>query len=347
MAKAYLCAMQQGRPFVRRALQVLVSLCLGGSILWWMYRGFSAEEFGVALSHSIDWTWMIASLPFGIMACWLRAMRWRQLMQPLGLEPRRHVTSAAIFIGYAASLVLPRVGEVLRCGVLKRFEGASFSQGVGTVVTERAIDSLLLILLATATMLSQLDIFTTFFTETGMGLQPLLLRFTPTGWGVTAVCLLAIAALGIYMLRRLKLFSKMRDKVGGLRSGIMSIRGVDNKPLFWCYSVGIWAAYYLHFYVAFFCFEPTACLSPTAALVAFVVGSFAVLVPTPNGAGAWHFATKTVLVLYGVSQAPAAVFVLVVHTVQTLLVALLGLYALVALQFTTPINTNIIRQQNS
>ena len=48
------------------------------------------------------------------------------------------------------------------------------------------------------------------------------------------------------------------------------------------------------------------------------------LVPTPNGAGPWHFAVKTMLVLYGVAQAPAVLFALVVHTIQTALVVLMG-----------------------
>jgi uncharacterized membrane protein YbhN (UPF0104 family) len=90
-------------------------------------------------------------------------------------------------------------------------------------------------------------------------------------------------------------------------------------------------SYYLHFYLTFFCFDFTAHLGPMVALVAFVVGSFAVLVPTPNGAGPWHFAVKTVLVLFGVSAVDGAMFALLVHSIQTLLVALLGLYALAAI----------------
>ena len=86
-------------------------------------------------------------------------------------------------------------------------------------------------------------------------------------------------------------------------------------------------SYYLHFYLTFYCFDFTAGLGPLAALVAFVVGTFAVLVPTPNGAGSWHFAVKTILVLYGVGQTEAALFVLIVHTLQTLLVALLGVWS--------------------
>jgi hypothetical protein len=69
-------------------------------------------------------------------------------------------------------------------------------------------------------------------------------------------------------------------------------------------------------------------------MVTFAVGSIAVVVPTPNGAGPWHFAVKTMLVLYGVSDANACIFVLIVHTVQTMLVILLGVYSWGILAFT-------------
>ena len=95
------------------------------------------------------------------------------------------------------------------------------------------------------------------------------------------------------------------------------------------YSVGIWVSYFLHFYLTFYCFDFTAELGPIVALVAFVVGTFAVIVPTPNGAGPWHFAVKTVLMLYGVDGNNGAMFVLIVHSLQTMLVAVLGLIGLI------------------
>ena len=116
--------------------------------------------------------------------------------------------------------------------------------------------------------------------------------------------------------------------------GVLSLRNVRHVPIYIMYSLGIWASYFLHFYLTFYCFSYTSGLGITAALIAFVVGTFAVLVPTPNGAGPWHFAVKTILVLYGVCESDAVVFVLIVHTLQTLLVILLGLYAAGALGFT-------------
>ena len=296
-----------------------------------MYRGIGWEALVDALSHKMSWTWMLLSMPFGILAQVLRAVRWRQVLAPAGERPRLSTCTHAIFLSYASSLVVPRVGEVLRCGILKRYEGSNFTCCLGTVVTERIIDTLLILLLSLLTFLTQIPVFLHFFRETGVSLDGLLSRFSLTGWLVTAVCgLLALVCI-VLVSRRFRLFSKTKSVVSDLKNGLLSVRKVENPLLFWLYSVGIWVSYFLHFYLTFFCFDFTAGLGPMAALVAFVVGTFAVLVPTPNGAGSWHFAVKTVLVLYGVGQTEAALFVLIVHTLQTLLVALLGVWSSVAL----------------
>ena len=113
---------------------------------------------------------------------------------------------------------------------------------------------------------------------------------------------------------------------------------VKNLPLFIVVTLAIWVSYFLHYYLTFFCFDFTANLGLSCAMVTFVVGSIAVIVPTPNGAGPWHFAVKTMLILYGVADEQALFFVLIVHTVQTMLVVALGIYAWAALSFTKRIN---------
>ena len=114
----------------------------------------------------------------------------------------------------------------------------------------------------------------------------------------------------------------------------MSLKGVKNVPLFIIYTLAIWVCYFLHYYLTFFCFDFTAHLGLQCALVTFVVGSIAVIVPTPTGPEPWHFAVKTMLILYGVADNNALYFVLIVHSVQTLLVVALGIYSWVALAFT-------------
>lgn len=314
--------------------KISLSLLLGGLILFWMYRGFNLSDIADVLGNGVDWTWMFLSFPFGIMAQVFRGWRWHLTLNPLGERPRRSVSVNSIFLSYALSLAVPRIGEFARCGVLSRWDGVSFPKALGTVVAERAVDSLLVAAIAVLTLLWQVNVFDTFFMRTGTSIEGILRGFSSAGYLVTAVCAAAALLLAWVLLRRLAIYQKVRDAVGGVWQGVMSLRIVGNKPLFAFYTLGIWLCYFLHYYLTFFCFESTAGLGMSCALVTFIVGSIAVLVPTPNGAGPWHFAVKTMLILYGVTDNDALYFVLIVHSVQTLLVVLLGVYAWLMLSFT-------------
>lgn len=322
------------RKVFSSATKIILPLILATAILWWMYRGIMWDDVKQAFGSEMSWTWMLLSFPFGIMAQVFRALRWKQVLEPMGEKPRLHTCINAVFISYASSLIVPRVGEMLRCGILRRWERTNFSKGIGTVVTERVIDSAMVMLLALITILCQIPLFMNFFSETGLSLKGFLGTFTTAGWLVTLICGILILCTIALLVSRLNFFSRTRAVLADLKDGLFSVRYVKNPVLFLIYSIGIWASYYLHFYLTFYCFQYTAQLGAMAALVAFVVGCFAVLVPTPNGAGPWHFAVKTILVLYGVNQINAALFVLVVHTIQTLLVVALGLYGIVALFLT-------------
>ena len=304
----------------------MLPFVLGLGILWWMYRGTNWSDFGHYVLHEMNWWWMLVSLAFGILPQMARAWRWKMALEPLGEHPRRTSCTDAIFMSYAASLVIPRVGEVTRCGTLKTADGVSFTKSLGTVVTERLVDSLLMLLFTGIAFLLQLPMFLRFLKETNTNIGDLLYRFTGTGYIVTFICLVAALIAVFVAIRRFSFFKKGRDMLRDMWEGVLSLRKVRNLPLYLFYSVLIWVGYFLHFYIAFFCFDFTAHLSIGAAFLIFCVGTFAVLVPTPNGAGPWHFAVKTMLVLYGVAETQAIMFALTVHTIQTALVVLLGAF---------------------
>ena len=259
---------------INNILNVVWSLLLGGAILYWMYRGFDFKQVEDVLVHKMDWTWMLLSFPFGILAQMFRGWRWKQTLNPLDEHPRSSVSINSIFLSYALSLVVPRIGEFARCGVLKRWDSISFPKALGTVVTERVIDSLLVLIIAIAVFLLQIPVFLNFFAKTGTSVDSILHQFTATGYIVTAICGVAVLILNLM-----------------------------------------------------------------CGLVTFIVGSIAVIVPTPNGAGPWHFAVKTMLILYGIQSTDALFFVLIVHSVQTLLVILLGIYAWISLAFTKKVKS--------
>lgn len=318
------------KQFLKLLLHISLPFLLGFGILWWMYRTADWESFARCVTEEMDWTWMAVSLAIGIVPGVARGLRWRMALKPLGEKPRRSTCIDAVFMSYAASLVIPRVGEVTRCGTLKTYDGTSFTQSLGTVVTERAVDSLLMLVFTGVAFLSGLPVLLDFLHTTDTNFNDILSRFTGTGYLVTFVCLLAALLVAAVLIRRLKLFRKSRDKgkdlMRGVWEGIASLKKVDNVWLYILYSVLIWVGYFLHFYTAFFCFPFTAGLSLQAAFLIFCIGTFAVLVPTPNGAGPWHFAVKTMLVIYGVAESQAILWALAVHTIQTALVVVLGVF---------------------
>lgn len=314
-----------------KILKKVLPFVLGSAILYWMYRDFDFDSMLRFMQKEMDWTWMWLSMPFGILAQMFRGWRWRQTLEPIGEKTRTATSINAIFLSYAVSLAIPRIGEFTRCGVLNKCDGVSFPKALGTVVVERAVDTLIILLLTVAALLIQMNVFAEFFSHTGVNMSEFLGRFTTTGYIVTAVCG-AAACISLYFIRKkLSIYNKVKTTVQGIIEGVLSLKQVKNIPLFLFYSFAIWISYFLHYYLTFFCFDFTASLGMACAIATFIVGSIAVIVPTPNGAGPWHFAVKTMLILYGVAETDALYFVLIVHTLQTLLVVLLGVYAAIAL----------------
>ena len=340
------------KTILTNVAKIIAPILLGGAILYWMYRGEDFMQLRHVLTEEMDWTWMLLSFPFGILAQMFRGWRWKQTLDPIeDLSPstakapsnqkiraRSATCIYAVFISYAASLIIPRIGEFSRCAVLKRYDGVSFSKALGTVVTERAVDTLIVMLYSGIILLVEMSVFGTFFKKTGTSLDHILEGFSLTGWLVMAVCGLAVLVLLHLLLKNFSIYNKVKMTLSGIWEGVLSLRGVRNLPLYLFFSIGIWVMYFLHYYLTFFCFDFTADLGIGCALVSFVVANFAVIVPTPNGAGPWHFAIKTMLILYGVADEQALWFVLIVHTVQTMLVIALGIYAWAALSFTKRLN---------
>ena len=319
------------KNIIKKALNILFPIILGGGILWWMYRNFDFNLLRSTLNGGMNWWWMAFSLVFGVTAQLFRGLRWKQTLEPVGENPRTSTCVHAVFLSYAASLIIPRIGEITRCGVLSKYDGTSFSKSLGTVVTERIIDSLLVLLITAIVFLSQAKVFYNFFEETGTNLTEWACKFTATGYIVTALCVVALFLLLFIIMRKLTIFARFRETIKEIKEGVMSLKDVKNKTLFTLYTLGIWGSYFLHYYITFFCFDFTIGLGLNVALVSFIVGSIAVIVPTPNGMGPWHFAVKTILVLYGVQETNAETFVIIVHTIQTALIPLLGVYSLMAL----------------
>lgn len=318
------------KTLLKNLFKVAFPFVFGGIILWWVYRDFDFSQAKQAL-WQMNWFWMCASWAFEVLSHVLRGLRWRQTLAPLGVRPKAGNCINAIFFSYASNFVLPRLGEVSRCGVLAKYDGVSFTKSLGTVVTERLVDGLILGGIICSILLLQADIFARFFARTGTNLHQIESFFTSTAFWIVLGCVAAVGVLLFFFIRSLAVFQKVRALFRNLWEGILSLRKVHNLPLFFFFSIAIWVCYFLQFYLPFYCFSSTAPLSLPAALTIFAAGSVAVIVPTPNGAGSWHFAIISMMLLYGVPEDEAGSFALIVHGSQTLMLILLGVWSLIAL----------------
>ena len=317
---------------LKKIAKILLPLFIAGALLYWMYRDFDFAEAEHIFLHEMNIWWLFASLIPITLSHVMRGLRWLITLAPLGYRPKKGDCIDSIFIAYAANLIVPRVGEVSRCAVLSEYDKVPFSKSLGTLVAERLVDMLVVLVFVCVMLLTQLDVFASLFSQTGTNEASLTKLLTaPKTYIIIGAVLVAFAILWIW-LRNSAFYAKIKQMIRGFVDGLLSLKTMHKKGLFLLYTIGIWIGYFLEFYIAFFCFPFTAELSIVQALVIFAAISLAIIIPTPNGAGPWHFVVISMMTLYGVSEVSASSFALIVHTFQTLGVMLLGAYGWIVLQ---------------
>ncbi len=317
---------------IKKTLKIILPLLLGGFILYWVYQDFDFKQVKQVLLHGTNWWWMIFSLFFGVLSHMVRGWRWKQVLEPLGEHPKTSDCVNSVFVSYTANLIFPRIGDLTRCGILLKYDQISFAKSFGTVVTERLVDTVCIGLITAVTFFSQMPVFIKFLDQTGTKLSSFSHMISSVWSYIVLACLIAAAIVIYHLIRQYSFYERVKSILVNFWEGFLSLRNVKNKPLFIFYTTALWLCYFFHFYFTFYCFEFTHNLSILAALVMFTGGTYAVIVPTPNGAGPWHFVVITMMMLYGVNSTEAGIFALIVHGIQTFLVVLLGLYGWIALQ---------------
>ncbi len=320
------------KKLINSTLKTVLPILLGVLILYMVYDDFDFSQLWSEL-RTMNLYWFAVTVFFGIMSHVIRGWRWKLTLAPLGYNPSAATCVDSVYVAYAANLVLPRVGEVSRCVVLERHEHIPFAHSLGTLVMERMLDTLMVLLITAVAVALQWPVFCEFLGETGVQMPGGAMLSSPRGWMITLMSLLAVVALCYFVLRKLAIWKKFKSFISRFMEGVLSLKRMKHGWLFVLETFGIWFCYFMQFYLCFFCFDFSSDLSLAAGLLLFVGGSIAVVVPTPNGAGPWHYVVINMMILYGVLPNDAQVFALIVHSTQTLLVAVLGLYGIAALQF--------------
>ncbi len=296
----------------------MIPIGLGVFLVWYSYTITSPEDRQQILRYirEADMFWVGLSVGIGILSHVSRAIRWNYLLAPLGYRPKISNTILIILLAYFANLGIPRSGEILRATALATYEKVPFEKGFGTIVTERVIDLLMLMLVIGITLFLQTDIILEFFQDRGFDLNGLLLL---AGAGILG------ALLFLVFVRRSNsnLALKLKAFVKGLLDGVFSVFKIKNKWGFILHTLFIWSAYIAMFWVIKFTVPETMDLSLGELLVAFVAGAFA-MTATNGGIGLYPIAVSGSLAIFGISAVSGDAFGWIMWIAQTLMVVVFG-----------------------
>ena len=319
---------------LKKTARWLVPLIIAAAILIYMYHDFDFRTVWQILTEETNVWWLFVSLIPILVSHILRGVRWLLTLEPIGYRPRTINSILSIYVAYASNIVIPRVGEISRCGVLAKYDGIPFSKSLGTLVAERIVDFIIAFSFCSIMLIFQFDKLYAFFDKTGTGEGGVVQIFKNPWFYVVLALIAGVIILSWRLIHRStnKTAGSVARTLDNFVEGFVSLKNVKRLWLFVLYTVLIWLCYYLEFYLCFYCFPFTETLGPAAGAVIFAAISVAIIIPTPNGAGPWHFVVITLLGMYGVLEAQAGSFALIVHTFQTVFVLLFGLTAWILLQ---------------
>ncbi len=292
---------------------------LGLILIWYSVSKLTPEDIE-AIKNSFrtaNYWWVMLSLLFGILSHFSRAYRWNYMLEPMGYKPRFPNTIMAVLVGYLVNLIVPRAGEIARATAISKYEDIPIEKAIGTIVSERIADVIMLLgIIATA-----------FFLQTEL-LTKYLFKGSEDSSHYTYYIIGAMAVLGFIFYKIIQksknpFFIKIKEFINGLMQGVMSIFKMKKKWWFIFHTFFIWLMYILMFYVVTFALPETSHLPFGAIIVGFVVGGLSMAL-TNGGLGTYPVFVASAITLYNVPENPALAFGWIMWTAQTLMVLAFG-----------------------
>ncbi len=320
------------KKHITTAIKVLIFLSLGVLLFWLAYRGQDISRIMEAVGEA-RWLWVILALLLSVAGHYSRALRWRLLLEPFGYKPRNINLFCSVMVMYLSNMAIPRSGEVVRCGIITRYEKIPFARCLGTVVTERIADMVVLLILTVIIAVTQGHVVSGIVES-----NPWIMESISTLGGyvphliIGGLMLCGLAFLGIRWLIRRNIFglgAKTKSLLSNFWEGILTIVRLRKRWQFLLHSVFINFVYFYTIYLVFKAFAFSEDLTLMIALTLFVLSTFGVVIPSPGGIGTWHFIVIEVLGVYGVRKDPdAGAYALVMHGIQDILFIIVGFASL-------------------
>lgn len=287
------------------------------------------------LRHGVDYWWILLAMGISIFSHVFRALRWQLQLNALDIRPPLMALCCSIFGCYALNLVFPRLGEVWRCTYISTFKKNSFSEVLGSMLGDRVADMPLVALLFVFAMIVAAPAIYSFLDKYPLGVD-FLDSISNIWWWVALVGAIIISVFLIRLLSRFTFMAKVKGMLREVWNGIIVIKRMPGKWKFIIFTLCLWGCYFVQLYVAFFAFPFTKelCFTKgmagglTPCLVAFVLSSISMLIPSNGGLGPWNLAIMFSLAIYGVSDTEGTAFSIVQWSGNTIMLILLGVFTM-------------------
>lgn len=325
-----------GRKVVAYAVKYLLPLALTILLLWYMFAKVNVGTVIGIIKHGVNYSWILLAMAISVLSHIARAARWRIQLRTLGIKPPFLALCCSIFGTYALNLVFPRLGEVWRCAYISRREKASFTSVVGSMVADRLSDTIMVLAITLFTFFVAREGLMAFLEKYPVGTDLLHILSGAAFW--VSLTIIAVAVILIFRYgRNNKVIKKITSMLLTLWEGFSAVAKMKGKWAFIAYTFAIWGCYFMQLYVAFYAFSFTAELCSTPGLyagllpclVAFVLSSIGMAVPSNGGLGPWNVAIMFGLAIYGITDTQGTAFSILVWSAQTVMLVILGIFTMI------------------
>lgn len=325
---------KQEKTILSQLMSIIGPFILGVVIFYFLVRDTNFAELWNVIKRA-NWLILLSSLIFGLLANTLKAFRWRFLMKTLDYQPTLRSTIYTTWGSFAVNYLIPRAGEVWKCGALSRNQHIPFSKTFGTAVIDRIFDVIILGLICIFAFLMNLDFFVVELSK-NKSLFDEILHLLESPWLYLSFFFLILLIYIVFkFFSNSRPISKMKSFFREIIKDLKAIWHMKDKVWIIIYTVCAWVLYFADFYIAFFAFEFTKDLGIMVGLIAFALSSLSLIIPTQGGLGPWQVAVVATLTLYNVDYVSATAFATGVFAIHSIWLIVCGIYGVMMLNVST------------
>lgn len=327
-------------------------LGIGFLFIWLFIRRLnSGEKQEILLSmKNANYLWLGVAVVLGVLSHVLRALRWKMLLKPMGYKPKNLNIISAVFLGYFANLAFPRLGEIIRCTILTKYEKIPFTKSFGTVITERTVDVFMFLFVFLLTFVLQGKLLSDYMQERFY--QPLTEKINLSIGFFQLIFIVAIATVVIAVIiwflfknkiKNHRFYHKVVKLLKGFAEGIISLLKIKRIWSFIFLTFAIWSLYFFMAYIVFFSLPSCSHLTLVTGLATLTFGTIGIIL-VPGGIGIYPVIVSEVLYIYGVAATQGYAMGWLIWISQNLAILVVGIFAIVLLPI---INKKHERQLNA